>query len=215
MGRPRKYTTRAKLDEAVERYFRSISRTVDATEEVPTGLFDDRGRQIMRLDKIYNDDGRPIRLVRYVKPPTVSSLCLFLGITRQTWAEYCDADRHPEFLDTTARTRARMECWLEEQLLTRQKGVQGIIFNLTNNYGWSDKREIELGGETRRAVAGEGLSVSDKLGLIAAACEDFAASRDYTAASGELPGDGGESGEPHAGSGENGEPPGDGGENST
>lgn len=186
MGRPRKYTTRAKLDEAVERYFRSISHTVDAEKYVPTGECDSKGRPVMKLEKILNEDGRPIKLTEYIRPPMASALCLYLGITRQTWAEYCDHDKHPEFTDTTTRARARMECWLEEQLLTRQKGVQGIIFNLTNNYGWSDKREIELGGETRRAVAGERLSLSEKLGLIAAACEDYASGGDNGARAADI-----------------------------
>ena len=63
-----------------------------------------------------------------------------------------------------------MEAYLEEQLLTREKNVQGLIFNLQNNYGWREKREVELGGETRRTVADSAqartLSIAEKMAVL-------------------------------------------------
>ena len=63
-----------------------------------------------------------------------------------------------------------MEAYLEEQLLTREKNVQGLIFNLQNNYGWREKREVELGGETRRTVAGSAqarpMSIAEKMAFL-------------------------------------------------
>ena len=148
-GRPRKYATKKALSYAVERYFRSISRTRPAMDQM--------GRRIQ------NDDGEDIVVLEYVVPPSVGSLCLYLGIDRSTWQNYCD---DPALAPVTALTRARIEAYLEEQLLTREKGLQGIIFNLQNNYGWRQKQEVELGDKTRRSVERQSMSLYDKLAVI-------------------------------------------------
>ena len=155
-GRPKKYTKKS-LQAAVDGYFASISRTVQA--------LDDDGKPMR------NDAGEPIRVVEYVRPPSVGGLCLYLGIDRSTWQNYADRKLHPELAGVTAYARMRMEAYLEEQLLTREKNVQGLIFNLQNNYGWREKREVELGGETRRTVAESAqagnMSIAEKMALLA------------------------------------------------
>ena len=154
-GRPKKYTKKT-LEAAVEGYFASISRKVQAV---------DGSRR-----PLYNDAGEPIRVTEYVRPPTVSGLCLYLGIDRSTWQNYADRKLHPELAGIAAAAKMRMEAYLEEELLTREKNVQGLIFNLQNNYGWREKREVELGGETRQAVAdsakAQSMSIAEKMALL-------------------------------------------------
>lgn len=156
MARPKKYTKKG-LEKAIEGYFASISRKVR--------VLDDDG------EAVYNDVGESIWVTEYVRPPTVSGLCLYLGIDRSTWQNYADRELHPELADIAADARVRMECWLEEQLLTREKNVQGLIFNLQNNYGWREKREVELGGESRKAVSAgaqaQSMSIAEKVALLA------------------------------------------------
>lgn len=163
-GRPKKYSKKS-LEQAVEGYFSSISRTVDVRDE-------DGGT-------VFNDAGDPIRVVEYVRPPSVGGLCLYLGIDRSTWQNYADRTLHPELAEITAYARMRMETYLEEQLLTREKNVQGLIFNLQNNYGWREKREVELGGETRRTVAESAqvkpMSIAEKMALLEEQREALAA----------------------------------------
>ena len=151
-GRPKKYT-RKKLREETERYFRSISRTIPAR--------DDTGGVIR------NDDGDEIMLLQYVVPPSIAGLCLQLGIDRSTWQNYADPALHPELADVAAEARARIEAYLEQELLTREKGLQGIIFNLQNNYGWRQKQEVELGEKTRSSMSAGELRIADKLALLA------------------------------------------------
>ena len=115
-GRPKKYKSKKALADAIEGYFRSISRTIELKD--------------LAGATIYNDDGEAIHKLQFVVPPSISALCIHLGIDRSTWQNYCDGELHPEFREVTALTRGRIEAWLEEQLLTREKGVQGIIFNL-------------------------------------------------------------------------------------
>lgn len=66
-----------------------------------------------------------------------------------------------------AEARARIEAYLEQELLTREKGLQGIIFNLQNNYGWRQKQEVELGEKTRSSMGAGEMRIADKLALLA------------------------------------------------
>lgn len=161
-GRRKKYTKKS-LKLEIDRYFNSISRTIQAIEMVDSGRRDERGRPIFKQAPIKNNEGNPIMVTEYVVPPSVSGLCLHLGIDRSTWQNY-----RAESPEITEEARARIEAYLEGELLTRKKSVQGIIFNLQNNYGWREKREVELGEETRRAAACS-MSPKEKLELIMAA----------------------------------------------
>ena len=143
-GRPKKYN-KISFEKKAAAYFKSISRTVTVTENKPTGRFDGYGHVIYEAVPILNDAGEPIRRLEYVIPPSIGGLCEFLGIHRSTWADYSDAQKHPEFSDTVAHVQGRIRAWNEEQLVTR-RDVRGIIFNLQNNYGYSEKRELEVSG---------------------------------------------------------------------
>ena len=151
-GRPKKYKSKKALYEAVEDYFASICCTITVHNEIG--------------DVVVNDLGDPIIQKKYVVPPTISGLCLRLGIDRRTWNNYCDEKLHPEFQIITSTAKARIEAWLEEELICREKNVRGVIFNLQNNFGWREKKEMELGGETRKVMAAESLSLEEKLRLI-------------------------------------------------
>lgn len=171
MARPRKYGVKA-LDEAVERYFSSISRVVVATEMKPTGQRDGKGHMIYEPVPIINALGEELKVEEFIVPPTVGGLCQFLGIHRSTWAEYCDKDLHPEFSDTTTRARGRMRAYLEQQLLTR-KDVRGVIFDLQNNHGYAEKRQVELGERASRAVGAVGMSMAEKKELLEKIARDY------------------------------------------
>lgn len=70
------------------------------------------------------------------RPFTISGLALALGTTRQTLLDY---EERPEFTDTIKRAKARIEVWTEEQLFTSNR-TAGVIFTLTNNFGWTNKQ---------------------------------------------------------------------------
>lgn len=171
MARPKKYTKKA-LNEAVERYFDSISREVTLTEKRDTGKRDGSGHVIYETVEITNKLGEPAKVTEYIVPPTVGGLCEFLGIHRSTWAEWCDPNVHPEFSDTTTRARGRMRAWCESQLLTR-KDVKGIIFNLQNNYDYRERREIELGPGAAKVAAAGSMTTADRLALLKEIAVEF------------------------------------------
>lgn len=137
-GRPPFFKTENELEKAVNAYFNSISskRLIPGTESCKTF---------------------------YHEAPTVNGLCLFLGINRRTWENYCSDEK---FSSVTERARMRMEAYCEQILLTREKGsLQGVIFNLQHNYGWKDKKTVELGEETVDALGN--LSLSEKMAMVA------------------------------------------------
>ena len=164
MANVKRFRTSKALRAAAEAYFDSISRTVEVTEMVPTGEMDSKGHAILAAKKVYNDRGEAIRTREYLVPPTVVGLCLYLGIHRATWARWCDHQAHPELEEATEWVNSILRLWNEEQLLTRgDKGVKGIMFNLQNNYGYTQKVEVEEGPQTREAKM---LTTQEKLALL-------------------------------------------------
>lgn len=166
-GAPRKYKTAKALRLAVERYFDSITREVKVTEKIDTGERDENGHAVFIDVPVINKLGEEVIATEYILPPTVQGLANFLGIHRSTWDNYSDPDKHPEFFDTTTRARGRMREWREQQILTRPgKDVKGIIFDLQNNFGMTDRREIELGPNAARAFSGS-MSAEEREELLA------------------------------------------------
>jgi len=161
MGRPKKYASDRALRRAVEDYFDSISRVRQVMEEHNTGERDKFGHFVMEWVPVKNARGEIMTEREYVLPPTAGGLCEHLGISRETWAQYC-AD--PAFARTTAWAREQLKLYLERQLLIREgKNLQGVIFSLQNNYGMSEKRTVELGPRAVQAVEGSGAKERDAL----------------------------------------------------
>ena len=150
-GRPLSIKKASDLEALIEKYFSSISYrepVKDACGAIRTDI-----------------DGEIVERTVYISPPDVMSLCLFLGITDSTWENYSNPEKHPDFAPICKRTRMRMEAYLREVLVTREKGsLQGVIFNLQNNYGWRDKKTVDLGDETRDVLSG--LSLSEKMAMV-------------------------------------------------
>lgn len=149
MSRPKgtkKYTART-LAPAVREYFDSISREIELTEMVDSGEKDDKGHVIYVPRKVENKLGQPVKVTEFLVPPSVQGLCDHLGIHRSTWWEYSDSQKHPELAGIISRARDVMQGYREEQLLTRPgKDVRGIVFDLENNYGYAEKRSVEVTG---------------------------------------------------------------------
>ena len=81
------------------------------------------------------------------QPPTMTGLALELGFSsRKDFLRYVDKDI--KYSHAIKKARARVEKHLEESLLG-SKQVAGIIFNLKNNFGWVDKKEIKAEGKVK------------------------------------------------------------------
>ena len=94
------------------------------------------------------------------EPYTVTGLCLALDICRDTLAEYAKKE---EFSDTIKKAKLKVENYLERHLITNSS-TTGIIFNLKNNFGWTDKQQLEHSGNINNPF--EGLSTEELRQLI-------------------------------------------------
>lgn len=166
MGRQKKYTART-LEKAVREYFKKIRRTVKVYDMEPTGEYTKKGLPIMKRVEALDDDGNPMTTVEYIKPPSLSGLCLYLGISRTTWAKYAQDE---DMAGTVEAARLEAESYWAEQLSGRN--AQGAKFALQNACGWrgawseADKVEVELGPESRKAAAVQAMTLEDKMRLI-------------------------------------------------
>ena len=158
-GAPMKYTA-PELEKAVERYFRTISRTEVITERV-TVMID--GVPEEHVEEVRNDEGEPAMRTRWLKHPSISGLCLALKIDPKTWGNYADAKKNPRHAPICAWAKLVCKCYLEELMCTKEKSVQGVIFNYTVNYL---NREKEEAANAQPASAVEGMSMKEKLALI-------------------------------------------------
>ena len=73
------------------------------------------------------------------KPMTMTGLANVLGMDRRSLVDYAHRD---EFTPVIKRARAKVQQYLEEQLVSG-KNAAGLIFNLKNNFGWTDERRIQ------------------------------------------------------------------------
>lgn len=145
-GRPKLYTAES-LERAVKKYFRSITRRVQVTEQVPTGEKDAQGHMIFEQKPVINDLGKEVWVTEYIVAPEMASLYDFLGIDKSTWSNYSNPEKHPELQEITDWVYERMKAWNERELLTRPgKDIKGIVFNLENNYGYRERQSMELSG---------------------------------------------------------------------
>jgi hypothetical protein len=83
---------------------------------------------------------------------TVSGLCIYLRICRDTLCEY---EKRPEFSDTIKNAKQRIENCIEELSLIGEIDKTTSIFNLKYNFRWRDKEEQQAAdnaGELAGAV---------------------------------------------------------------
>lgn len=162
VGAPRKYATPAKLKNAVNRYFAQISRTVPATEMVPSGRIDGKGRPIMQPVTVKNDADEIVYIKEYIVKPTIAGLCVYLGISKDTWAEYSHREGYESIC---AAAKLEMERDRSERLGSGS-GDHGIEFDLKYNFGWGETITIEAGDATRKVMAAAAVPMEEKLKLL-------------------------------------------------
>lgn len=81
------------------------------------------------------------------KPPTMAGLALALGFkSAKSLKDY--ENRGEAYSDILEVARTRMEEWKNELLLEGGKSSAGVIFDLKNNHGWSEKAEQRTTLET-------------------------------------------------------------------
>lgn len=148
MGAPRKFKSGRAFRKAVEAYFDGITREKNVTEKVPTGQLDKYGHVVYEEREVTNRLGQPVTVTQFLVPPSWGDLAEALGVHRSTLTAYLDEAEYPEFSDTARWARGRIHAYLERESLTREgKDLKGVIFNLENNFGYSEKVDVQSGVE--------------------------------------------------------------------
>ena len=112
MGRFKKFNSVEEMDTKINEYFQYCDEF----------LYTDRSGKIIK------------------KPYTVSGLCVYLDICRETLNDY---SKNPVFSDTIKKARLKIESFLEENSLNGSLNSAVSIFNLKNNFGWTDKTQVD------------------------------------------------------------------------
>lgn len=166
----KKYTPKA-FKTAVGAYFDSITRTTplivaepDLVPGTVPGEFKPRkeifGRAALKYVQPTNIAGKPAELEEYIIQPTVSGLCLYLGISRQTWARYA---KEKGYRDAVQEAKLRIETHLQD-LLMQKNSSAGAKFSLEHNFGWGNAAGADGGQEPQEQA--EELSLAEKLELL-------------------------------------------------
>ena len=99
-------------------------------------MYETKEEIIAVMDEYFDSVSWEIDGKKFYKP-TMSGLAFALGMSRQALLKYKEKE---EFIVTIKRARQIVEIALEEGLYGT--AVTGLIFNLKNNFEWTDKTEV-------------------------------------------------------------------------
>ena len=122
MGRPLKYKTVEDLQDAIDKYFERCDSNTKTVLHQKTG---------------------ELITIPYPIPYTVEGLAATLEVDRRTITNY---EERSEFFPTIKKAKNKILQNLKERALLGDNVASITIFNLKNNYGYTDKQEIEHSG---------------------------------------------------------------------
>lgn len=140
-GQPRSWKTTAQLQKDMDAYFASCfeEQWVDQpirNEETGQAEKDDKGNYIMK----------PVKVITQVKPFTVTGMCVFLNVHKDTLLVYERGEYDTEtdkYSDIVKAAKLKVESQLEEKLHYDVRHT-GLIFVLKNKFGWKDQKAVDL-----------------------------------------------------------------------
>lgn len=84
------------------------------------------------------------------EPYTITGLAIALDLDRKSINNYA---KDSEFFPTIKKAKLKVENYLEKYLIVGGNST-GTIFNLKNNFDWSDKQQIEHSGNVNNPFEG-------------------------------------------------------------
>ena len=136
VGRPLKFKTAQELQRRINGYFKSCDPHIVTRKMVVYPLV----KVGKRWEYDYNQEPSIVKrkVMSEQVPYTITGLALYLGTTRETLIDYESRD---EFSDTIKAAKSRCEEFAERLLFIGK--ATGPIFNLKNNYGWKDAKQLD------------------------------------------------------------------------
>ena len=145
-GRPLKFETPEDLQRKINAYFKKCDPHVIYVKRLEYPLKENsRGNMVRDLEAEPELVKR--KTISEQIPYTVTGLALHLGTSRETLLNYEERDG---FFDAIKEAKLKCENFAEMQLYSG-KNVAGSIFNLKNNYGWKDTKQLDGKVDIRRS----------------------------------------------------------------
>lgn len=91
-----------------------------------------------RIQQVYSPKLESVIEVINPAPYTMAGLARRIGMSRQALSEYANSDK---FGDTIKEARAKVQEDVETRLMEKQ--ATGAIFNLKNNFGYRDEKQLD------------------------------------------------------------------------
>ena len=154
MGREKKYTVK-RLEEEIDKYFKSIAYTEEARKP-PVW----QNNRYVPGERIIDSEGKFIIVEKYIKPPSITALQNFLGISRNTWSKYAHMS---EYSDVIERAKAKIEEEYWKMALEMGKDNKGVLFALENCFGYRKDAERE---EMEAEEASKTITLAEKKQLL-------------------------------------------------
>lgn len=111
MANKRKFENAEEFAEAIDKYFNSISAEETVTRMEHDG-FDDKGKPIFIPKVVNNRNGEPLKRIVWCVAPSITGLCIALGISPKTFGEY--AAKGGEYGKAALKARYTVYAYLEE-----------------------------------------------------------------------------------------------------
>ena len=111
MANKRKFENAEEFAKAIDNYFNSISAEETVTRMEHDG-FDDKGKPIFIPKVVNNRNGEPLKRIVWCTVPSITSLCIALGISPKTFGEY--AAKGGEYGKAALKARYTVYAYLEE-----------------------------------------------------------------------------------------------------
>lgn len=174
--------TGARLRRGAQKYFDAITTREPMLRETPDcmenaageliPILDEFGHRRMKFVRVVAADGTEMQKTVWISPPSLSALCLALGVSQRMFAKWCCLDEGDEITERDSalcraakEARAKIEAYYVEKSL--EKGTaKGAIANLEANFGWKRRREVGLDEKTREAVSTAKMNAEDRLTLL-------------------------------------------------
>lgn len=150
IGHPLKFKTKEELEKKIQEYFDHCRPHIAERPVLQYMVREQRINPktkkkvwIVRSPKrgeSYNHvvEGKE-KYITQEEPVTVTGLAVFLDTNRETLIRY---QKKEQFYDTITRAKALIHAYAEKSLW-QVKSVNGIIFNLKNNWEWKDQSEVK------------------------------------------------------------------------
>lgn len=165
IGRPKgskKYTA-AGFRKACNGYFNSISyettvmRQKADLDDAGYPQLDAFGHIKYKHEPIVTADGNEAKELRWIEPPSIQGLCLYLGIDAATFWRYTNDEEDLSLAKEAKLAKARVEAYLISRLEDKS-AANGTKFNLQHNFGWMDRKT-----EDKTELGAGGYPASDRL----------------------------------------------------